>query len=77
MLFGWKTLEMDSKFTKLLIYSQLLLTLIVLSECGLEEMYRWRQISFDQLQDGKNNYDYDVVVMKNNWNELEKNERAS
>lgn len=40
------------KLTKLLFFSHLLLSLFVLSECGLEEMYRWRQISFDQLQQG-------------------------
>lgn len=43
---------METKFTKTLILLQLFASLFIHSECGgLEEVYRWRQITFDQLQE--------------------------
>lgn len=47
---------MERKFTKILILLQLFVALFVQSDCGgLEEMYRWRQITFDQLQENGTN----------------------
>lgn len=44
---------MESKLAKLSFFVPLIVSLFVLSECGgLEEMYRWKQISYDQLQQG-------------------------